>query len=101
LWLGVPVLGLIGDRFLSRAGLSVLSAAGMPEWMAETPDAFIQKAVALANDIPHLAAIRASMRDKLRASPLLDQVRFTRNLEQIYRDVWHKYVSSPSEHAVT
>lgn len=94
LWLGVPVLTLVGDRFLSRAGLSVLNAAHLHEFVANTPDEFIAKAVDLANNLPRLADLRSNMRDKLRMTPLLDQERFTRNLEKIYRNVWHKYALS-------
>ena len=37
LWLGVPVISLVGTRFLERAGLSILSAAGMHDFAAATP----------------------------------------------------------------
>ncbi|HSY29822.1 MAG TPA: tetratricopeptide repeat protein, partial [Burkholderiaceae bacterium] len=88
LWLGVPVLTLVGNRFLSRAGLSVLSAARLPEFAAATREAYLNTAAALASDLPRLANIRSTMRDHLMASPLLDVKRFTRNLEDIYRNAW-------------
>jgi protein O-GlcNAc transferase len=94
LWLGVPVLTLVGERFLSRAGLSVLSAAGLSEFAAASPEHFIAVASDLAKDLPRLATIRAGMRERLRSTPLLDQRRFTRNLEGIYRDAWRRYVSA-------
>lgn len=94
LWLGVPVLTLIGERFLSRAGFSVLSAAHLPEFAAATPEQLIEITVSLANDLPHLASIRAGMRERLKTTPLFDQQRFTRNLESIYRDVWRRYTVS-------
>jgi predicted O-linked N-acetylglucosamine transferase (SPINDLY family) len=93
LWLGVPVLTLVGGRFLSRAGFSVLNAAGLPEFAAATPEEYIQAATKLANDLPRLAEIRAGMRAHLKTTPLLDQQRFTRNLESIYRDVWRWYAA--------
>jgi protein O-GlcNAc transferase len=94
LWLGVPVLTLVGERFLSRAGLSVLSAAGLPEFAAPTPEDFIAVASELAHDLPRLAAIRAGMRERLRRAPLLDQARFTRDLENLYRDAWRRYATA-------
>lgn len=94
LWLGVPVLSLVGDRFLSRAGLSVLSAAHMPEFAVATPEEYVSTAALLASDLPQLAKIRAGMRERLKTTPLFDQRRFTRNLEGIYRDVWRKYALS-------
>jgi len=95
LWQGVPVLNLVGDgkRFLSRNGLSILSAAGLPEFAAGTREEYIQIATRLANDLPRLAEIRAGMREHLKTTPLFDQQRFTRNLEGIYRDVWRRYAA--------
>lgn len=94
LWLGVPVLTLVGQRFLSRAGYSILSAAQLPEFVVETPEELIATATRLANDLPRLAEIRMGMRERLKDTPLLDQQRFTRNLEGIYRDVWEAYLSA-------
>lgn len=93
LWLGVPVLTLVGERFLSRAGLSVLSAAQMTEFAAATPAQFVDIAIALANDLPRLAAIRAGLRERLRGSALLDQQLYTRNLEHAYRQMWRDYLA--------
>jgi predicted O-linked N-acetylglucosamine transferase (SPINDLY family) len=90
--LGVPALTIIGNRFLSRAGHSILSAAQMPEFAATSEEEFLRIATELANDLPRLSQIRANMREKLFKSPLLDRQLFTRNLEKIYRDVWHQYV---------
>jgi protein O-GlcNAc transferase len=94
LWLGIPVLTLVGDRFLSRAGLSVLNAARLPEFAASTEEAYIEAAKSLANDLPQLAKLRAGMREQLKTTPLLDQQRFTRNLENTYREIWHRYVAT-------
>jgi predicted O-linked N-acetylglucosamine transferase (SPINDLY family) len=93
LWLGVPVLSLVGERFLERAGYSVLSAANLTEFAATTEEQFIAIAERFASDLPGLAAIRAGLREHLRGSPLLDQKRYTRNVEQAYRTMWHRYLA--------
>jgi predicted O-linked N-acetylglucosamine transferase (SPINDLY family) len=94
LWQGVPVLTLIGDRFLSRAGFSVMSAANLPEFAAATRMHYLNTASALANDLPRLAGIRAGMREHLKASALLDAKRFTQNLENLYRHAWVTWCNS-------
>jgi predicted O-linked N-acetylglucosamine transferase (SPINDLY family) len=94
LWLGVPVLTLVGERFLSRAGLSVLSAAQLLEFAAGTQEEYIQIATSLNCHLPRLAELRSNMRTHLKNTPLLDQQRFTYNLEEIYRDLWHRHVSN-------
>lgn len=88
LWQGVPVLTLIGNRFLTRAGLSILSAAKLSEFAAATEADYLNTATELANNLPRLAGIRAGMREHLLASPLLDVKRFTQNLENLYRQAW-------------
>jgi predicted O-linked N-acetylglucosamine transferase (SPINDLY family) len=91
LWLGVPVLSLIGERFLSRAGYSVLHAARLPDFALETPESLIATAQLLANNLPLLANIRAGLREHLQVTPLLDAAGYTRNLEQLYRNVWQHW----------
>jgi predicted O-linked N-acetylglucosamine transferase (SPINDLY family) len=94
LWMGAPVITLAGDRHASRMGLSMMTAIGLPEFVAYTPDEYVQIAVRFANDLARLREIRVGMRDRLKASPLLDGAAYTRNLEAAYREVWHAWCAS-------
>ena len=91
LWMGVPVISLSGNVFVSRAGLSLLNNAGFPEWVAASEEQFIEKAKALAADLPALERVRHSLRDRLLSSPLLDQRGFVAELERRYRDIWQAW----------
>ena len=88
LWMGLPVITLVGDRFLSRAGYSLLSAAGLQEFAAADADAYIAIAARLANDRSRLSELRAGLRRRMQASPLCDAPRYTRHLEAAYRFMW-------------
>jgi predicted O-linked N-acetylglucosamine transferase (SPINDLY family) len=88
LWMGVPVVSLVGQTAVSRGGLSVLSNAGLPELVARTPEQYIRIAADLANDLPQLGRLRSSLRDRMRSSPLLDPATFARDVEQAYRQIW-------------
>ena len=94
LWMGAPVVTLAGDRHASRMGLCMMTAIGLPEFVAHTPDEYVQIAVRFANDLPKLREIRAGMRERLKASPLLDAPTYTRNLETAYRTAWRKWCGS-------
>jgi predicted O-linked N-acetylglucosamine transferase (SPINDLY family) len=94
LWMGAPVITLAGDRHASRMGLSMMTAIGLPEFVAHTPDEYVQIAVRFANDLPRLQEIRAGMRARLKSSPLLDAPTYTRNLEAAYRQAWRKWCES-------
>jgi len=94
LWMGVPVVSLVGKTAVGRGGLSILSNIGLPELAAKTPDEYVQIAVNLANDLPRLKELRSTMRQRMEASPLLDAPRFARNVEAAYRQMWQKWVSA-------
>ena len=91
LWMGVPLLTLSGDRFGSRAGESILHNVELDAWIADTPEDYVEKAKALAADLPALAALRASLRGRLLASPVCDAVRFAGNLEDAFRGMWREW----------
>ena len=88
LWMGVPVVSLVGERNLGRAGLSILNNVGLGELAAKDVDAYVETAMRLAQDQVRLAALRASLRERMRSSPLLDAEGYTRKVEQAFRDMW-------------
>ena len=94
LFMGVPVVSLSGKTAVGRAGRSILSNVGLPELIAQTPEEYVQIAVKLAGDLPRLAELRQILRQRMRASPLLDAPRFARNMEAAYRDMWRKWCES-------
>ncbi|MHB9119078.1 MAG: O-linked N-acetylglucosamine transferase family protein, partial [Burkholderiales bacterium] len=92
--LGVPVISLIGTRYLSRAGLSILSAAGLRDFAADSPEGYLKIAYDLAANLPLLADIRSRLHAQVAASPLVDEIKFTQNLEALYREAWKKWCNS-------
>ncbi len=90
LWMGVPVITLAGRSHVGRVGVSQLTNIGLPELIGHNEDDYVDIAVALANDLPRLAALRSGLRERLRASPLMDAPRFTRNLEAAYREMFKR-----------
>jgi len=87
----VPCITLAGERQVSRMGVTMLHALGMDELIASGGKDYFDKAVALANDIPRLVRFRASLRDRMRASPLGDAQAYMRDLESAYRKVWNDW----------
>ncbi|HIJ80183.1 MAG TPA: tetratricopeptide repeat protein [Desulfuromonadales bacterium] len=91
LWMGVPTLTLAGDSLLSRQGASLMMVAGLPEWVATEEDEYVEKAVALAGNLPGLASIRMELRRNVLASPLFDAPRFARNFENLLWKMWEQW----------
>lgn len=97
LWMGVPVVSLAGSSHVARVGASLLNTVGLSQCIAETPEAYIEKAVALANNQPLLAGLRQNLRQLVAASPLCDHQRFTRELETLYRAAWRSWCASAAQ----
>ena len=91
LWMGLPVVALTGETFLSRASFSVLTAAGLTEFAVNSSVDYVATCVRSSEDISRLAALRAGLRAQLAASALLDSAGFTSALEQTYRALWRRY----------
>lgn len=90
LWMGVPVIGLSGERHSSRVGLSLLSNIGLSQLMAQSEIEYINLAVNLAQDMERMHGLRQVMRDRLKTSPLLDESQFVARLEAAYRTMAHQ-----------
>ncbi|MDB5905242.1 MAG: domain/SEC-C motif domain protein, partial [Betaproteobacteria bacterium] len=91
LWMGVPVVTLAGEAHMSRVGATLLTAAGLGDLVAQSPEAYVDAAVTLARNPERRRALRSSLRTRLRASPLLDHAGFTRKLEASVRGAWREW----------
>ncbi len=85
LWMGVPVITLAGDRHAARTGVSLLHNAGLDEFIATDEESYIAKALALAADGEKRRQLRQTLRNRLRASRLMDGKALARAVEQQYR----------------
>ncbi|HEY2343624.1 MAG TPA: hypothetical protein VGH90_11360, partial [Chthoniobacteraceae bacterium] len=91
LWMGAPVVTLIGRTVVGRAGFSQLSNLGLPELAASSPDEYVRIAKDLAADSPRLAVLRGGLRERMLDSPLTKAGSFTRDVEAAYRKMWHSW----------
>jgi predicted O-linked N-acetylglucosamine transferase (SPINDLY family) len=97
LWMGVPVVTLVGKTLVGRAGLSQLTNLGLSELSARTPEEFVKLAADWAGDLPRLAELRGTLRDRMAASPLMDAKLFARDIETAYRSMWQTWCLGKSE----
>ncbi|MDR3402694.1 MAG: tetratricopeptide repeat protein [Chthoniobacter sp.] len=96
LWMGVPVVSLVGQQAVSRAGLSQLTNLGLPELIAHSEDEYLAIATQLAHDLPRLAELRATLRPRMKASVLMDAPHFARQIEDVYRRIWRQWCAVPA-----
>lgn len=96
LWMGVPVVTWPQSRVVSRQTHAFLHQIGLPELSASNADDYVRIAVELANDREPLAHLRATLRERMRASPLMDVTGFTRQLEDTLIDLYRRIEAEES-----
>ena len=91
LWMGVPTLTLAGESLIARQGASLLTAAGLPDWIVDNEEDYISQAVKLAKQTDYLSVLRCNLRAQVLASPLFDGARFAKNFENTLWNLWHEH----------
>lgn len=92
LYCGVPVIALRGERYSARFADSLLTAAGLEEFLAQDRAEYERLAVDLAGDRARLAGLQQGLRAHLEASPLLDRAGYMAGVEQTYRQIYEEAV---------
>ncbi len=85
LWMGVPAVVLAGETFAARHGVSHLGLLGLDDWVTASPQAYSDRAVAMARDPTVLADLRASLLARVRDSALCDAAGFAAALAEALR----------------
>src|SRR5262249_9782797 len=94
LWMGVPIVNLVGDCAVSRAGLRQLSNLGVEEFAGFSEDDYVRIAARLAGDRSSLAKLRSTLRSRMEVSVLMDAGRFARAIEATYRTMWRQWCAT-------
>jgi predicted O-linked N-acetylglucosamine transferase (SPINDLY family) len=88
LWMGVPVVSLVGNTHPQRMGASLLGAIGLDDLVARSPEEYVRIAVALARDEHRRAELRSTLRSRFGESSLRDEREFVRGFETVVREAW-------------
>ena len=94
LWMGVPVITVPGTRSISRSTASILATLGLSDWMAASPEDYVRLAVKYAGDQAFITELRRTLRERMRTSPLMDELQFARDVEDAYRRMWRTWCGS-------
>ncbi len=101
LWMGVPVVTLVGTAHRQRVSYSMLKNIGVEQTITWNEDAYLETAVSLAQDPAALSGLRQRIARNIRASILCDPPRFTRQLETALECVWSEYAAKKASSILT
>src|SRR6185503_4839345 len=79
------------SSFAGRVAASLLHAIGLPELIAPSLECYEAMALRFARDPAALAQVREKLAENRETHALFDTVRFTRNLEGAFTEMWERY----------
>lgn len=88
LWQGVPVVTLAGDRHAARVGVSLLTSAGLPGWIADDARGYVELAVRGSASGPRTEEARRQLRAQVASSALCDAGAMARRFSAAIRERW-------------
>ena len=91
LWMGVPVVSLVGPAMHQRLSYAILKQVGLDECCANTPQEFVERAVALAGNVTRLRELRTGLRATVEASPLARSELFVENFQAAMEEVARRH----------
>ena len=94
LWMGVPVLTRKGNHFLSHVGETIVTNAGLSDWIAGDDVDYINRALSFGSDLESLSALRRGLRSRLDDSALYNGRLFARQFEDAIEGMWVRWEGS-------
>jgi predicted O-linked N-acetylglucosamine transferase (SPINDLY family) len=94
---GVPCVTLLGELIQARTSASFLTTVGLSDLIARTPDEYVEIAGRLAADPERLLRERATLRERVLASPLGNPSLYVRAVERVYRTLWRRWCGATVE----
>ena len=91
LWVGLPVLTLLGDTFSGRVAASLLNAIDLPELVTHSPEEYEALAIELGKNPEKLHSIKQKLTKNRLTTPLFDIDSFARDIERIYQNMRQRY----------
>ena len=95
-WMGVPTITMPRVQIPSRIATTVARELSLEYFVADSWDAYIDRALALNDQYEQLAKVRRLMREMMRVSAFGDHGRYVRAVETRYRELWQRYLDGGS-----
>lgn len=94
LWMGVPMVNLVGNTSASRAGASLLTRLDLTQFITASPEEYLRTAIHFTNNPSELEPIRQNLRTRMR-STWADTAAHTKEIEEQFIKMWETYAGEP------
>ncbi|PZO42675.1 MAG: O-linked N-acetylglucosamine transferase, SPINDLY family protein [Pseudanabaena frigida] len=91
LWMGIPMVTLVGEQFSARNSYTMMKNAGITEGIAWNFQEYVEWGVRFGNDANLRQEVAWKLRQSRKDSPLWDGRQFAREMEKAYRQMWEIY----------
>jgi protein O-GlcNAc transferase len=91
--MGVPLITLAGKSFSARMAASLLVNMGLPELVAETPEAYESLAIDLASNSEKFSRLKTKLAENKATASVFNTSLFAKHIEAAYRLVYQRYHS--------
>jgi predicted O-linked N-acetylglucosamine transferase (SPINDLY family) len=93
LWMGVPILTMLGASFMGRLCGSLMKQVGLSNWIVNSRSDYISLAISLSSNLAELDKIRRTLRQQAQLS-IFDGAKYTRGFESALLKVWGDYIKN-------
>lgn len=90
--MGLPIITLKGNSFVSRVAASLLSSIGMDQLIASSLEDYISLAIHLASDKNKLTELKEDIKRAVTEGPLFNSDIYTKNYEKSLLQAYQNYV---------
>jgi predicted O-linked N-acetylglucosamine transferase (SPINDLY family) len=89
LWMGIPMVTLVGQQFSARNSYTMMINAGLTEGIAWSAQEYIEWGIKLGIDKQLRKEICQKLKESRNASPLWNARQFAKDMERAYLGMWH------------
>ena len=86
-WMGVPVLTMVGNTIMGRLTGSIMTRLGLTEFVTGSAKNYVSKAQELSSDLTKLSEIRMNLRSYAQEH-IFNAKQYVEELEEACRNIW-------------
>ena len=87
IWMGVPVLTMVGNTIMGRLTGSIMTRLGLTEFVTGSAKNYVSKAQELSSDLTKLSEIRMNLRSSAQEH-IFNAKQYVEELEEACRNIW-------------